>query len=46
MDKLETRTVSGLQFLRRVLPHILSKGFRRARNYSFLHPNSTIALLQ
>jgi hypothetical protein len=44
----ETRTVSGVQFLRLVLQHILPKGFRRARNYGFLHPNatSTIALLQ
>lgn len=46
--KLETRTVSGVEFLRLVLHHILPKGFRRARNYGFLHPNSksTIALLQ
>lgn len=46
--KLETRTVSGVEFLRLVLQHILPKGFRRARNYGFLHPNSksTIALLQ
>jgi hypothetical protein len=30
------------------LQHTLPKGFRRARNYGFLHPNSkrTIALLQ
>jgi Putative transposase/Transposase zinc-binding domain len=46
--KLETRTVSGVEFLRLVLQHTLPKGFRRARNYGFLHPNSksTIALLQ
>lgn len=46
--KMETRTVSGVEFLRLVLQHILPKGFRRARNYGFLHPNSksTIALLQ
>jgi hypothetical protein len=46
--KLETRTVSGASFLRLVLQHTLPKGFRRARNYGFLHPNSksTIALLQ
>ncbi len=44
----ETRTVSGVEFLRLILQHILPKGFRRARNYGFLHPNSksTIALLQ
>jgi hypothetical protein len=47
-DKFEIRTVSGVEFLRLVLQHILPKGFRRARNYGFLHPNSksTIALLQ
>jgi hypothetical protein len=47
-DKLETRTVSGVEFLRLVLQHTLPKGFRRARNYGFLHYNSKrwIALLQ
>lgn len=47
-DKLETRTVSGVKFLRLVLQHTLPKGFRRARNYGFLHANSKrwIALLQ
>ena len=45
---LETRTVSGVEFLRLVLQHTLPRGFRRARNYGFLHSNSkrTIALLQ
>lgn len=45
---VETRTVSGVEFLRLVLSHILPKGFRRARNFGFLHPNSKrlIALLQ
>jgi len=33
-------TVPGVEFLRRVLTHALPKGFRRARNYGFLHPNS------
>ena len=44
----EIRTVSGVEFLRLILQHTLTKGFRRARNYGFLHPNSkrTIALLQ
>ena len=43
-----TRTVSGVQFLRLVLQHVLPKGFRRARNFGFLHPNSKrlIALLK
>jgi hypothetical protein len=38
--KPEQRTVSGVEFLRLVLQHVLPKGFRRARNYGFLHPNS------
>jgi hypothetical protein len=42
------RTVSGVEFLRLVLQHVLPRGFRRARNYGFLHPNSKrlIALLR
>ncbi len=46
--KLERRTVSGAQFLWLVLQHVLPKGFRRARNFGFLHPNCKrlIALLQ
>ena len=35
-----TKTVSGAEFLWRVLQHVLPKGFRRARNFGFLHPNS------
>lgn len=44
----QTKTVSGADFLWRVLQHVLPKGFRRARNYGFLHPNSkgTIRILQ
>ena len=34
-----TRTVSGEDFLWLVLQHVLPKGFRRARDYGFLHPN-------
>lgn len=47
-NKIEQRTVSGVEFLRLVLQHVLPKGFRRARNYGFLHPNSKrlIALLR
>ena len=43
----ERRTVSGAHFLWLVLQHVLPKGFRRARNFGFLHPNSRrlIALL-
>jgi hypothetical protein len=47
-NKSEIRTLSGVEFLRLVLQHVLPKGFRRARNYGFLHPNSKrlIALLR
>ena len=34
------RTVPGAQFLCLVLRHVLPKGFPRARNFGFLHPNS------
>ena len=46
--KTQKRTVSGATFLWLVLQHVLPQGFRRARNYGFLHPNSKrlIALLQ
>jgi len=48
IDTLERRTVSGAQFLWLVLQHVLPKGFRRARNFGFLHPNCKrlIALLR
>jgi hypothetical protein len=36
---IEQRTVSGAEFLWLVLQHVLPKGFRRARNFGFLHPN-------
>jgi len=44
----EHRTVPGAQFLWLVLQHVQPKGFRRARNFGFLHPNCKrlIALLQ
>ena len=47
-NKMERRTVSGVAFLRLILQHVLPKGFRRARNFGFLHPNSKrlIQLLQ
>lgn len=46
--KTAIRTVSGATFLWLLLQHVLPKGFRRARNFGFLHPNSKrlIALLQ
>ena len=43
--KMETRTLSGVGFLRLILLHILPKGFRRARNFGFLHPNSKLVKL-
>jgi hypothetical protein len=43
--KWETRTLSGVEFLRLILLHILPKGFRRARNFGFLHPNSKLVKL-
>ena len=44
----EYRTLPGARFLALILRHVLPKGFRRARNFGFLHPNSKrlIALLQ
>ena len=45
--RMEQRTVPGAHFLWLVLQHVLPKGFRRARNFGFLHPNCKrlIALL-
>lgn len=39
------KTVSGAKFLWLVLQHVLPKGFRRARNFGFLHPNSKRLIL-
>ncbi|MBI3147173.1 MAG: transposase, partial [Betaproteobacteria bacterium] len=46
--RVQVRTLPGPQFLWLVLQHVLPKGFRRARNFGFLHPNCKrlIALLQ
>jgi len=46
--KRELRCLPGADFLWLILQHVLPKGFRRARNFGFLHPNCkrTIALLQ
>ncbi|MFQ5641697.1 MAG: transposase [bacterium] len=46
--KIRIRTLSGVEFLRLILQHVLPKGFRRTRNFGFLHPNSRglIVLLQ
>ena len=47
-QKLRTRTLPGVAFLWLMLRHVLPKGFRRTRNFGFLHPNSKrlIQLLQ
>ena len=46
--ELKTRTLPGAEFLWLVLQHVLPKGFRRTRDYGFLHANSKglIRLLQ
>lgn len=46
-SKMQVRSLSGAAFLWLLLQHVLPKGFRRARNFGFLHPNSKrlIALL-
>jgi hypothetical protein len=46
--KMAVRSVSGATFLWLVLQHVLPRGFRRSRNFGFLHPNSKrlIALLK
>jgi len=38
--QVRTRTMKGEEFLWQFIQHTLPKGFRRARNYGFLHPNS------
>ena len=46
--KMQTRTLPGPKFLWLILQHVLPKGFRRTRNFGFLHSNSkrVLALLQ
>jgi hypothetical protein len=43
--QFETRTLPAVEFLRLILQHVLPKGFRRARNFGFLHPNSRLVRL-
>jgi hypothetical protein len=38
--QMRTRILPGAKFLWLMLRHVLPKGFRRARNFGFLHPNS------
>ena len=46
--KYQTKTIDAAHFLWSVFQHILPRGFRRARNYGFLHSNSKrlITILQ
>jgi len=46
--QVKFKAVRGEQFLWLILQHVLPKGFRRTRNFGFLHPNSKrlIQLLQ
>lgn len=39
-NEYKTKTVDAVDFLWLVLQHTLPRGFRRARDYGFLHPNS------
>jgi hypothetical protein len=39
-NTMETRRLRGEEFMALVLQHTLSKGFRRSRDYGFLHGNS------
>jgi len=43
-DIRRTRTLSGADFLWLLLRHVLPRGFRRARDYGFLHGNAKRAL--
>ena len=42
--KIDYRTAKGEDFLWLVLQHVLPKGFRRVRDYGFLHANAKILL--
>ena len=46
--RYKTRTLAAVHFLWLVFQHILPRGFRRAHNFGFLHPNSKkiITILQ
>lgn len=43
-SSMRTRTVPGADFLWLVLQHVLPKGFRRVRDYGFLHGNAKTKL--
>jgi hypothetical protein len=38
--EIRTRTLAGAAFLWLLLQHVLPRGFRRTRDYGFLHGNS------
>lgn len=40
----QTRSVAGEDFIALVLQHVLPKGFRRARDFGFLHGNAKLLL--
>ncbi len=40
----QTRTLPGEEFIALVLQHVLPKGFRRTRDYGFLHGNAKALL--
>jgi len=39
-QKIQTRTLKGEEFVGLLLQHVLPKGFRRARDFGFLHGNA------
>jgi hypothetical protein len=43
--RFEYHTLPGARLLDLVVRHVLPKGFRRARNFGFLHPNSKRAIV-
>ena len=44
-DKTRFRTLKGEDFLKLIMQHVLPKGFRRVRDYGFLHSNAKKLLL-
>ena len=44
--KFQTKTLTAIKFLWLVFQHILPRGFRRARDYGFLHHNSKTLIKQ
>ena len=45
-NQLETKTLSPEDFLWRILQHVLPRGFRRVRDFGFLHANAQLQLKQ